>query len=155
MAAFYGRATVVQQELCPQEAVRRPPGGVFNPALTSVFFLVVLRRSARHAGGMGSMDRYQHVAFWAAVAVCVLGFMAAAAVWIANFRETWQIELLRNHYAAIVGLPAAAAGSFVLITLFRQVSGELTIDLWGLKLQGAACPLSVLGRMFLGDGLGH
>lgn len=87
------------------------------------------------------MDWYQLAAFWAAVAVCSLGFLAAAAVWIANFRATWQIELLRNHYAAIIGLPAAAAGAFVLITLFRQVSGDIRVELWGLKLEGAAGPL--------------
>jgi len=87
------------------------------------------------------MDWYQLAAFWAAVVVCSLGFLAAAAVWIANFRATWQIEILRNHYAAIIGLPAAAAGAFVLITLFRQVSGDIRVELWGLKLEGAAGPL--------------
>ncbi|MCJ9728947.1 hypothetical protein [Bradyrhizobium sp. PRIMUS42] len=90
---------------------------------------------------MADMDWYQTVAFWAAVVVIALGFLAAFAVWIANFRSDWQIQILREHYAAIVGLPAAAAGAFVMVTLFRQVSGKIIITLPGLKLEEASGPI--------------
>ena len=87
------------------------------------------------------MDGYQRLAFIAAVIAVVLGFLAAIAVWVANFRSPWQIEILKRHYAAIVGLPSAAAGSFILITIFRQFTGEIEVDVPGFALKGAAGPL--------------
>lgn len=90
---------------------------------------------------MASMDWYQTAAFWAAAVVISLGFLAACAVWIANFRSDWQIQILREHYAAIVGLPSAAAGAFVMVTLFRQVSGTIRISFGGLSLEGASGPI--------------
>lgn len=90
---------------------------------------------------MSSMDWYQAAAFWAAAVVIALGFLAACAVWIANFRSDWQMQILREHYAAVVGLPAAAAGAFVMVTLFRQVSGTITMTFPGLKLEGASGPI--------------
>jgi hypothetical protein len=67
----------------------------------------------------------------------------------ANFRSPWQIEMLKNHYPAIVGLPAAAAGAFVLVTLFRQVAGVITLKIPGFSLEGAAGPILLWAICFL------
>lgn len=96
---------------------------------------------------------YQLAAFWAAVAVCSLGFFRCCSL---DREPSGDLanRLLRTHCAAIIGHPAAAAGAFVLITLFRQVSGDKKMELWGLKLEGAAGPLIFLGALFLGNGIG-
>jgi hypothetical protein len=51
------------------------------------------------------MDWYQTVAFWAAVAVCGLGFLAGILVWIFNFRSECQIEMLKTTMLLLLGFP--------------------------------------------------
>jgi hypothetical protein len=92
---------------------------------------------------------YQIVAFWLAVIVCVLGFAAGVVVWISNFRAPWQLELLRDHYAAIIGLPSSAAGAFVIVTFFRQVAGPIKLSGFGLSVEGAGGPVILWAVCFL------
>jgi hypothetical protein len=47
-------------------------------------------------------------------------------------------DVLKDHIGAIVGLPASAAGSFILVVLLRQTVGPIEFEGFGLKLTGAA-----------------
>jgi hypothetical protein len=47
-------------------------------------------------------------------------------------------DILVVHYAAIVGLPAAAAVSFILVVLLRQIDGPIEFEGLGFKFRGAA-----------------
>ena len=57
-------------------------------------------------------DTYQLAAFWIAVVVCAGAFVVAGAALWTHFGADWRIEILKNHYPAVVGLPAAATAAF-------------------------------------------
>lgn len=97
-------------------------------------------------------------AFWFAV-VAVIG-AAAIYSWtifviISQF-AAWQM-ILEKHFAAIVGLPGAAAAAFVLVVFLRQTEGPIEFEGAGFKLKGAAgqilmwvvCFLSISGAIKL------
>jgi hypothetical protein len=83
--------------------------------------------------------RLRRTAFWLAVAA-VLG---AAIVYgltilvIAQQFDGWQ-KILEEHFAVIIGLPGAAAVSFVLVVFLRQTEGPIEFEGLGFKLKGAA-----------------
>lgn len=88
------------------------------------------------------MDTISFVALWMVILFVAIGFILGIIVWIANFRAPWQIEMLKEHYAAIVGLPAAAAGSFVVIILAHQFSDQklVKISMGTVDIEGPAGP---------------
>jgi hypothetical protein len=47
-----------------------------------------------------------------------------------------------QHFAAVVGLPCAAAASFIVIALFRTTEGKIKFDAFGFKFEGASGPVS-------------
>ena len=87
-----------------------------------------------------SSDRLtSRVAFWLAVGGTVInvvlylyGFFVAAA------SSPLASEILKAHYAAIVGIPAAAAVSFILVVFLRQTEGPIGFEGLGFKFEGAA-----------------
>ena len=54
----------------------------------------------------------------------------------ANFG--FEQDILKAHYAAIVGLPAGAAVSFILVVLLRQTEGPIEFEGLTFKFQGAS-----------------
>jgi hypothetical protein len=78
-------------------------------------------------------------AFWFALfgALCTVGvylyflFVAASGFPYAN-------EILKDHYAAIIGLPASAAVSFILVVFLRQTDGPIEFEGLGFKFKGAS-----------------
>jgi len=97
------------------------------------------------------MDAFSFAALLIALLVVFLASIAGIVVWIANFRAPWQIDMLKNHYAAIVGLPAAAAGSFVLSILARQISGDksMKVSIGTFNIEGPAGPVLLWVVCFL------
>jgi hypothetical protein len=49
--------------------------------------------------------------------------------------------MLDRHFAATIGLPAAAAGAFVIIAVIRQTDGPLEFEALGVKFRGASGPI--------------
>jgi hypothetical protein len=101
------------------------------------------------ASTLPSEDRYQKVAFWMAVILCGAALGVAAVVWHRHTGEPWQTDMMKEHYAALVGLPWAGAASFILVTLFRQVAGPIKIKGWGLEIEGAGGPVLLWIACFL------
>ena len=69
--------------------------------------------------------------------VGVYGFIA----WISLLyfmNDTVIVDLGYRHFATIFGLPAAAAGSLLIVLGTRAISGAMSVELLGLKFQGAA-----------------
>jgi hypothetical protein len=58
-------------------------------------------------------------------------------------------DVLHDHIAAIVGLPASAAVSFILVVFLRQIQGPIEIEGWGFKFTGAAGSLVIWLVCFL------
>jgi hypothetical protein len=57
--------------------------------------------------------------------------------------------LLRDHYAALVGLPAAASVSFILVVLLRQTDGPIEFEGLGFKFRGASGQVAMWVICFL------
>ena len=92
------------------------------------------------------------VALWASVAVMLVGALAGLVLWGAVFITDFgkfRRMLLDEHFTVMVGLPSAAAGAFIVVSLFRQSEGPITIKGLGFELQGAAGPVVLWVLCFL------
>jgi hypothetical protein len=83
----------------------------------------------------------QWAAFAIAVAICVGAFFMLFFAWLGSRGAEWRSKLLENHFPAVIGLPVAAAGAFIIVTLFRQAAGPIKIRGWGLDIEGAGGPV--------------
>jgi hypothetical protein len=73
------------------------------------------------------------------IAVVALGATAAlvAAAWFNRFDPVLS-DLVVKNFAAIIGLPFAFIASFVVVALFRQGTGPIEFDGFGLHFKGAS-----------------
>src|SRR5215470_3785023 len=83
--------------------------------------------------------RLRQTTFWFAVAAVVgaavvFGYAISLLVW--QF-PAWQ-KVVEEHFAAIIGLPGAAAVAFILVVFLRQTEGPIEFEGLGFKLKGAA-----------------
>ena len=90
--------------------------------------------------------------------VLIIGFYI---YWIITFLpysfDAEAGKILQQHYHAIIGLPAAAAISFIIVVFLRQTDGPIQFEGLGFKLNGAAgqvimwvvCFLAIAGSIKL------
>jgi hypothetical protein len=99
----------------------------------------------------------RRAAFWFAVlAVIAAALIFAFAVLVSTHLQNWE-KVLEEHFAAIIGLPGAAAAAFVLVVFLRQTEGPIEFEGLGFKLKGAAgqilmwviCFLAIAGAIKL------
>ncbi|WP_018643768.1 hypothetical protein [Bradyrhizobium huanghuaihaiense] len=74
-------------------------------------------------------------------------FAWALLVTVTQFKY-WE-ELLRLHFAAIIGLPGAAAASFALVVFLRQTEGPIEFEGLGFKFKGASGQVAMWAVCFL------
>jgi hypothetical protein len=89
-------------------------------------------------------------AFWLAVVGAVaisVAYLYVLLVATAGFAG-WQ-DVLKDHYAAIVGLPAAAAVSFIIVVLLRQTEGPIEFEGLGFKFHSASGQVAMWVVCFL------
>jgi hypothetical protein len=72
-----------------------------------------------------------------ALAALLLVILLITAAWYNRFDQVLT-ELVVKNFAAIIGLPFAFIGAFVVVALFRQGETPLEFEGFGLKLKGAA-----------------
>jgi hypothetical protein len=65
------------------------------------------------------------------------GFLAWISI-LYFMNDTVIVDLGYRHFATIFGLPAAAAGSLLIVLVTRAISGAMSVEFLGLKFQGAA-----------------
>jgi hypothetical protein len=58
-------------------------------------------------------------------------------------------EILKDHWSAIIGLPASAAVSFILVVFLRQTDGPIEFEGLGFKFKGAAGQVAMWVVCFL------
>jgi hypothetical protein len=94
--------------------------------------------------------RIRAVAFVLATiaALCAAGVFAYTIMVVAVGFRYWE-ELLRDHFAAIIGLPGAAAVAFALVVFLRQTDGPIEFEGLGLKFKGAAGQVIMWAVCFL------
>jgi hypothetical protein len=53
-------------------------------------------------------------------------------------RDPIKMKFLSDHYAALIGLPAAVATAFAIVVFLRQTDGPVEFEGLGFKFEGAA-----------------
>lgn len=82
--------------------------------------------------------------FMSWVAVILVTCMTGLFFWIIirrGIQEGAWLKVTQEHFAAVVGLPAAAVGALFLVLVLRMASGPIEVDIGALKFKGAAAPI--------------
>jgi hypothetical protein len=74
----------------------------------------------------------------AGLAVLCVALVMAWTIWVVSTQFVYWQEILRHHFAAVIGLPGAAIVAFVLVVFLRQTDGPIEFEAIGLKFKGAA-----------------
>lgn len=93
----------------------------------------------------------QIVMSWMAVGLVTC--VAIAFFGVILFRGMKQeafLKVAQEHFAAIVGLPAAAVAALFLVLVLRIADGPIEVELGALKFKGAAAPIVFWLVCFLG-----
>jgi hypothetical protein len=84
-------------------------------------------------------DRVGLATFWlAGLAVLMTTILFGLALWVIVVGFDYWPQLMREHFAAVIGLPGAAAVAFALVGFLRQTDGPLEFEGLGFKFKGAA-----------------
>ena len=63
--------------------------------------------------------------------------------------KNWLINLLKTHYAPLVGTPMSAVTAFCIVSILRVASGPIEFEAFGLKFRGASGPIVLSALCFL------
>lgn len=66
-------------------------------------------------------------------------FLAGAAA--SMFFEPWTLELAKQQFPAVVGLPMAALAALCLVVLLEIQAGNVELKAFGFEFKGAAGPI--------------
>lgn len=77
------------------------------------------------------------------------GAGAGSHRWISISIKVLSEEILKNHFAAVVGLPMAGIFSLWVVTILRSKSGPIEFDAFGLRFRGASGPVVLWVLCFL------
>lgn len=59
------------------------------------------------------------------------------------------LQIAHDHFAATIGLPAAAFASFFVVLFLEVKSGRIEFEAWGLKFRGASGEVVLFVLVFL------
>ena len=82
---------------------------------------------------------------------CVVLFAAVffgRVAWLA-FNEAFWADVGKKHFAAVVGLPAAALASFLLVVVLETAAGHIELRVLGFEFKGASGPIVMWVLCFL------
>ena len=69
----------------------------------------------------------------------VLGISYVARLLYLSWQDGgWMEETMKEHFAAIVGLPLAAVAAFLVVNALQITAGKIEVEAWGFKLHGAS-----------------
>lgn len=101
-----------------------------------------------HGEGDGSLFMQKVLNISAALAVFGAFILFALFIVVEFSNQGWQTAVF-DHFAATVGLPCAAAGAFIICTLFRTAEGKIQFSALGFKFEGASGPIVMWVLCFL------
>lgn len=106
-------------------------------------------RTAREKRDEGGSEYIQNM-LQIAVFVIVVGAVGLFVLFIiAEWTNPAWSNVAFEHFPATVGLPAAAAGAFVICALFRTAEGKIRFAALGLRFEGASGPIIMWVLCFL------
>ena len=89
---------------------------------------------------------------WTIIVLLAIALAVVVGVWAAAIVGALLGSgpgILRQRFAAIVGLPAAGAVAFVIVMVFRQTAGPIEFEAAFIKFKGAAGPVILWTVCFL------
>jgi hypothetical protein len=94
---------------------------------------------------------------WLRIAARWSIFLAAAIYGVTFFafsiygmvREEWVEEMVKEHFAATIGLPSGALAALLLVTIFEINAGRVEFKVIGFEFKGAAGPIVMWVVCFL------
>jgi len=90
------------------------------------------------------------VAGWLIVAACVgIGLLFLAVLIQGIWIDGWMIAVAKQHFAAVIGLPAAAVAALFLVIVLQLTSGSIELVAFGIQFRGAAGPVIMWILSFL------
>src|SRR5438067_286474 len=92
------------------------------------------------SGDKGDRLRLQ-IMTWGGSVILGIAMIGLLVIWLRGFSEAWGPELIKDHFAAVIGLPTAALGASCVIIAFRQTEGPIEFEVLTFKLKGAAGPV--------------
>ena len=98
------------------------------------------------------MERWvPRVALWFAIigAACVVCVYLYGRSFLVGPLFPYWPEIIRDHWSAVVGLPGAAAVSFIIVVFLRQTEGPIEFEGLGFKFKGAAGQVAMWVICFL------
>lgn len=63
--------------------------------------------------------------------------------------DNWFINVIKNHFAATVGIGISAISAFCLVALLEVTTGRIELEGFGFKFKGAAGPVVLWAMCFL------
>ncbi len=83
--------------------------------------------------------RVRLVSFYLAIVAALAGSLIFAwVIYVVSTEFAYWQEILNQHFAAIIGLPGAAAVAFAIVVFLRQTDGPIEFEGLGFKFKGAA-----------------
>lgn len=101
--------------------------------------------NANHSNSPGKL-----AAFGAVISILVAA--VAFALWMFELRTTVDpitLKIVTEHFPAIVGLPLAAVGAFIVVVLLRHTNGPVEFEGLGFRFRGASGPVVMWIACFL------
>jgi len=97
-------------------------------------------------------QRQESILAWSVIILFVFILGVLATIWFCivtiSFEELRR-ELVPKYAAALLGLPVAGWGAFILVFVFRQTQGPIEFEAFTIKLKGAAGPIVLWILAFL------
>jgi hypothetical protein len=75
------------------------------------------------------------------LSACSFGFVGYELIWGKPAPENWLAVLVKEHSAAIIGIPAASAAAFLVVIILKVTSGSIEFEAFGVKFRGASGPI--------------
>lgn len=113
------------------------------------------KKSVTSEPGVGSAAHFspwmKRAFVWSVIigAGCIgISYTAFVVYWTWQ-QEGWVKDIIRQHFAATVGLPLAGVGGFLLVQILQISSGRIEFEAWGIKLRGASGPVVLWAITFV------
>jgi hypothetical protein len=90
-----------------------------------------------------SEERFRAIAGWLVfLGTCVFSAVFLAFVVYHSWGEdSWILDIVKEHFAATVGLPLAAIASICVVLLFKYAAGSIEFKVLGFEFKGASGPI--------------
>ena len=104
---------------------------------------------------MGAEEKPTIAAQISAIVIVIAVFALIAAWAFLDVGASYWLPIVKEHFAAVVGLPMAAAGAFVVVVLLKQGTKEpIEFEGLGFKFRGPSGLVVLWLMCFLGIALG-